>query len=390
MGFWGMSSAGKQAQGNMTNLGNWNFQQYKDALDRMNNAGINADAVAGSQKDYWTGRMGNGFGTPGGIRSIGEDISPGTDAAIYNRQQILNDKAGRIDPFAEQIQGEINSGAGTLMDRNNQVSGDIIGNTNSVYDSARDQNNIVGKANMDSIESLNPASEATQARVGRSFAPALAATAGRLRRSGVDPNSVQASSVIGNVEAQRARAMDDAAASGTAGYVAAKNSERDKSLSNDTALATQSLGLVNNERVRSLGTANSIDSNRTAQTIANDQDRFNALNQNSNDQAGEQLTALGLKNDQFDRGAQFQTQDQASRDAAAGQVGQIGRDWRQAQFGYGDQARGFGGDANQQYGQVYQNEAANAGWGAKMLGGIAGAALGGGFGTSLGKVFAKK
>lgn len=399
MSFWGMSQTGKDAKGALEGFGGANRVQFEQSLQRMKDQGATADDIQAFQRKFLQERVGNsGFTDPSEIRRIGEDVSPGTDTAIANRGAILNEMGQRIQPQVNTQQGIIDSTADRTMNRNADTSGKIIGETDSLYSGARDRSGKSIGESMSSldalnpqVEALNPASEAAQARAGRSFAPALAATQGRLRRSGVDPNSVQASSVIGNVEAQRARAMDDQAVEGTKSYLDAKhgltsekNALRDTGTQREIGLDLEGGGIKRGEQVRATGVANSIDTARSDKTLANNDAGYQDLQNNSRDKAGEELTSLGLKQDQFDKGLQLRQLDTAEQDQAAGQLGQLGAQTRGAALDYGQLARGFGGDAQAGYGQTLDRESQSAGWGKKLLGGIASTALNAAVGAATG------
>ena len=468
MSFWGMSDAGKEAGGFNREKGAWDFQQYKDWLAQSNRSGDLANLYTGNAADYWGQQQQNGWASPAATRLRGQEISPWADGAIATRRGRLNEieamqrglrsaddiageMSGRLDEQGRSItgnfndiQGTIDSTTGRLFGREEGASRDIINNirdtgasmTGAVNDTfgglRRDNAATSGRLRADSdaaftniysdLESLKPGSEAATARTARSFAPQTSDTLMRLRRSGVDPNSVQAQSIMRGVESARSRAMDDTMADGNLKYTDRLTSTRKDQLGfntdneNSRLRNEMSLGTGQVDRTNSIADGvgkdfrgavrtsadnmNTIDGNRAAATINNLDtttlrsmglsDRRNALtgmqrDMNRKDNADlsnvldrqnqEDLVAGGLYDEQFNQGNNWNILDRSVRDGATGQLSQIGRDYRQSQFQGANTANAFGNSASQNYGTAYDREAASAGWGGRMLGGIAAAGL---------------
>lgn len=331
----GPTDAFREASGFPREYGAWNWQQYQDALGRMNQYGQTGDWLRDWILNRELARAQEGFDSPEAIRATGDRVTPGIEDAIGRRGARLSDisrmfddrvstgetmgsifdningMAGDITRTGEGTQSEINdlfsrgagredeasgevqrnigdtygrtergvneafsglrgansrlagnmAGAltrtfgglrGSLEDAMDRSSGrssgttadligrsgnafrDIGGRTRSTYgglgrgmaDTYRragaDTSGTYGELEGSSegtydeairdAEGLRPNSALQMARVGRSFAPAVSNAKARLRRAGVGPNDLQSQAVLGEVEAARARAMDDSAA----------------------------------------------------------------------------------------------------------------------------------------------------------------------------------
>lgn len=280
-----------------------------------------------------------------------------------------------------------------------------------------------------SVETLKPGGEFAAAQMGRSFAPAFASAQGRLRRGGVDPNGVQASAIMAGLGGQQAVAMDDQMAQGNARYVDAQgnlvgmknnlaggklnttiglnadalnaSTGLGATLANSTRDMTLAKGAEERDQIRSdAASLNAIEQQKQQQTLGLNSDTFGAgqglldeqsqnalktrdmamadfntaagLNQNDNQL---ELTDLGLRKDQYGLGANQILQNQQIQDQAAGQLTGIA----QSNFGNAQGANSAAGGYAQQaanlWNQIYGQEAANAGWGTKMLGGLGTAGL---------------
>lgn len=105
------------------------------------------------------------------------------------------------------------------------------------------------------------------------------------------------------------------------------------------------------------------------------------------EQNAEDLTALDLRNMRYDRGRDWQVDDRQTRDTGASAVTSLGQQARNNQFMFGNQARGFGSDAMQGYGDTAQRQAGAGGWGTRLAVGLGSAALNAfapGLGTAVG------
>lgn len=171
-----------------------------------------------------------------------------------------------------------------------------------------------------------------------------------------------------------------------------------------------SLGTGQNDRVSSLSreqgdlyrgevdrrnaTDTGLDYSRSNQTIANSRDQYGmtsdwrdrmgsadlmsrdltmqdwatrgnlAREQNAND-----LSAIDLRNAQYDQGRQYQIDDRTTRDTGAAAVMGIGNQARNNQFRFGEQARGYGQDAYRGYADTANRQAGAGNWGWGLIGG---------------------
>jgi hypothetical protein len=341
-----------------------------------------------------------------------QDTIDSTTGRMFSREENANrDIVGNIRDTATGMTGAVNDTFGGLRADNAASAGRLRGDGDAAFSSM-----------MSELESLKPGSEAAQARAARSFAPQTADTLARLRRSGVDPNSLQAQAVLRQVESARSRAVDDAAAEGNLRYADRRNSVRGNQLDYNAQVETGRLGNEMNlgvgqvdrtndiadgagsayraETRTNAGNMNAIDGNRASATIQNLDSaatrsmdlsqRRNALtgmqrDMNREDAAGVQnilgqqndndLVANDLYNNEFDRGLQFTGTDRGVRNNAAGQIQQAGRDATSNSLQSANVAQGFGQQASQNYNTAFEREAANAGWGTRLLGGLAAGAL---------------
>jgi hypothetical protein len=362
MGFFGMSQEGKDARNQINQQSGWNFGQARDSSQQGAGAGNQADFLTNAQIEYLQNRVNAGLATPEEMRTLGERADP------YTKQR-MSDAYGRIGGIQGERRGTITDSATRNLAREDSTHGQVMDGTNETYGGLNAANNESTSSNMKDIDSLNPATAMRQATTARSFAPALTNTMDRLRRTGVDPNSLQAASVITDIEARRAQAMDDNVASGTADYVRAKTGERTAQLGRQIGLGQDQEAINRGENIRWTGAQKAED---TAYA-----DKIGALNKDregTNYQRMQDENAVDDK--QFGFGNTLSTADTTYRDTAAGALGQIGQQRRNDQFNFGQQAQGWQQQGTQGAQATYQNEAQNAGWGAKALIGAGGAALG--------------
>lgn len=473
MSFLGPSDAQKQAQGFFREQGTWNQKQYQEWLDKMKAAGANADALRGWATQYNLDRADQGLPSTSTIRGTGQDIMPGVDEALGRRTQRLQDTidryksgvpqaadvtgavtnannealagiGGNVGGLYDTQQGEIGDtygrGAGRFAGADTAIQGDIKGrygalegNTNATYGDLRGKSaNMIARLQgsgegltldqQKNLEMLRPGGEFRQGQVARAFAPNIAATSGRLRRLGIDPGSLQASGAISGVEADRARAMDDAQANSTTSYVDRANAlkqqlqaQRERlagqGFANEAGLAQTQTGITNQLGREQGGLyrgqvgdnaaqQTALDQMRQGQTMQNTQDYYNNANRFlqarqqaqqqqalmgrdlgqqdwgvnadlANAQNAEELTGLGLKNQQYQLGAGQTAADIALKNQAAQNLWGIGTQQYNMQLADANTARGFGQDASGNFTNTYNLEAPNAGWGKKLIGGIA-------------------
>lgn len=359
---------------------------------------------------------------------IGENLQ-GEAANIQGNygdvEKLVNDATGRMfsreDAASNKISGNLGKTYGDLGDAVNKDYGAMRKKGSEVYGGLKSSAEGTYDTAFKDIEKLNPAGEFAAARAGRSFAPMVSSALGRLRRGGVNTNGPQAVSAMQGVEAARARAMDDASAEGTRDYVNTKTNlglsrqgARERlglgELSGDTELSREQGALardysesgnsqLRDEMRRNLGAQQGIDAantdlqsanlNRSSDRTSRWYDQQNAAaqldrsmaNEDFNTQGNlvgalndEDLTDLGLKQNEFDRSMNYRIQDQASKAAGAAGLSQDAAAQYQQSLGRAGLAQGFGNTAYNQANQNYQREAQNAGWGKKLLAGVASAA----------------
>ena len=330
---------------------------------------------------------------------------------------------GREDTTSNDIVSNIKNSSASMRGAVNDTFGGLRGDNAKTYAGIKGSGEKAFADQVKELALIQPGGQAQGARVARSFAPQVADTMMRLRRAGIDPNSPEAQSMLRNVESQRSRAMDDASADATLSYVDRKNDVSNKQLgfmtAADRARLENEMGLAtgqvdrsnaitgneansfNQERRINAANMNAIDQGRSERTVANTDSSFgrgqelldkrNALTgwgRDANmqdidrrkanlegDSASEYLSGQTLDN-RYNRGAAWQGMDQATRDQGAANVTNLGRQYRNDQFQAANTGRQFGQDAASAYNMAYEREAPKAGWGAKLLGGIASTALG--------------
>lgn len=485
MGFWGMSSEGKNARNQLNSQATWSQGQAQDWGKRASDTWGKADEGQNWAIKYWQNRAENPAFSADTAKRTGQDIV-NVDTPIANmwsraaqtqamwengvpkaadvygtlsantatKGERLGDyQAGQqytIDAGNAQMQGAVQRASGDAMDNLTKSYGDAASGWNNAYSDLTSNINttrdsLLGKTdaayadmgkNVDSyarsVEMLRPGSEAAAARTARSFAPAMAAAQGRLRRGGVDPNGVQAASVLAGISGQQAQAVDDALANGTATYVNAQG--QITGMRNDLAGGKLNTGIGLTQNALNAATAlgrEQAGANRdmtlsqgleTRNQIRSDAAAMNDLTKRGQDQtlsladaahkegqglideqskntlanreiAGQDLAAYaGLMNDQNNldlKGIDLRT-GQYNLGLGLNQLNQQGQDTgaqsltgiAQSNFGNAGNAANiagnYGNEASRLWNGIYQNEAANAGWGTKLLTG-----LGGSIGSSL-------
>lgn len=166
-----------------------------------------------------------------------------------------------------------------------------------------------------------------------------------------------------------------------------------------TNLGRESGELSRGEMLRNLGAQQEIDASRTNATINNTNQQFDRTQQwrdqgnqtamlqrameNEDFQTaanilqmlnGEELTAMDVRNMAYDRGNDWVLNNYARRDAGAANLANIYAREQQQQNNAANIARGFGGDAAQNYARTYEQEAGKGGWGTRLIGGALSAA----------------
>jgi uncharacterized protein YukE len=146
------TDAYKEAAGFSREYGAWNFQQYKDWLNRMQTSGAISDRLRDQLEQYAQRQIQEGFASPEDIRAVAERIVPGLEDAIQRRQGRLNDlqdlynsrtmPAETMARISESFQGQagdiVNTGEGQQREiddlyartqgNNEQTSRDVVTN----------------------------------------------------------------------------------------------------------------------------------------------------------------------------------------------------------------------------------------------------------------------
>lgn len=259
----------------------------------------------------------------------------------------------------------------------------------------------------------------------RAFAPAMAATLRRIRAAGIDPNSPEAASLLQRVDTARGHAFDDSMR-GTLDQLnqtdLAESANRQgldlSRLSNDQVLALQNaankqglsldeyLKRSNNTR-EARNILNELDQGKMAADVQNADTSFQRGQDWATEKQNQELISRGLRiddvnnrnaigdkenafldkrnqseltdqellNQQFQAGANLTGANNQRRDQANTQLGQAGTQQYDVSAQQGNAASGNAAQAGQQYQHSWNLEAPNAGWGSKLIGGLAGPAL---------------
>lgn len=301
----------------------------------------------------------------------------------------------------------------------NRILGDITGTYGKL---GKDLDETYSKADT-LLSRLAPNSQARAARVSRSFAPAIASAGLRARRAGLTQGSPEYNSLVQGAEVGRSRQMDDTFADENERFtdrattlalskfrdkLGLGEGELDRSSSTRGKLGdilTQ-LSLGKGEAFRGQldkygTTRRGMDDDRLAQILDSVNNKFGRTSDYLNDRKKTELLLrslgvedLGFEESQADR---ENADDEFDINLILKQLG-LGTETRQNQLNqnqrrignYGSAYDTVAGQANQRLNQalggfqstadLYQNifnqESANSGWGAKLLGGVAGSALG--------------
>jgi len=336
--FWGMNDSGKESAGLPRELQAWKMQEYKDLRADANTFKDRGNEGWNWASDYWKNRADKGIGSTQDVRAAGQNIMPGLEDALGRRRDMLTDLAGKwnlvpkagdvagkISGYLDQQGGNITNHYTDMQDRIDTTSRNVQKRIDTTHD---DQNNNIDqtfnwsrdefnnplntaqdriaknygglltrsgdttKQELDNLEIMRPGSEFAAARAARNFAPQVASTMANLRRAGIDPNSVQAASLIGSVQAQRGRAMDDAMAEGLAQYALAKNKTLDTGLNRDLAITGDMTGgLTGLDTMKATGNRDLVLGRGSA--IAGENASYRDLS-NLNDTTGRDLSLTNL------------------------------------------------------------------------------------------------
>lgn len=199
--------------------------------DVVQNIGQTAGSIQGGINDTFGGLRGqNAASRDRIIQAIGDVNRTSSGANRDVTAGLLRSGEGAFDEMGQRrdagygkLRSDLGQTIGGLERGSTGTTDDIIARAGSTYSGARSKTGDVfgglkGSAGetydtaIADAGSLRPTSEAQVARVARSFAPAVSAAAGRLRKRGITSGDAQYDAVMREVEADRARAMDDSAA----------------------------------------------------------------------------------------------------------------------------------------------------------------------------------
>jgi hypothetical protein len=468
----GVNETLDRQSGRLNGIGDDFNNTFQGARNRWDEAGgsINSNYDAGNNdiNSTYGGMSGRSNDTSNdmirNLSGIYNGVRGTTGNDYADMRQRSNDTYNRMDQSNGSVYGGLRGQAsdtfGQLGSRADRTYGGLEGDSASTYGGLQGSNAAAFGQAQQNLNLIKPGGDAAAGRSARAFAPQVASTMGRLRAAGVDPNSAEASSVLGRVETGRSRAMDDAYAQNIDQYVGRKNDltlgqegvNRDlalgrlsnnqnlamqnesigrglgqNQLQNDQGLAREQFGnarqiaqdqLGNNQSLQreqggidrdlqlglgqqyrdltsqNLGTQNSIDAARLGASTAN---RNNHLNQtldwtnqaNNMDLGGYNTRAglareqnaqdsygLGLRQEQFNQGANWLQQQTAAQDRGAGALSGIGglrstdRDSAQGIW-RADSAT----TPRNNWQTSYGIEAPNSGWGQRLVAGMANAFL---------------
>jgi hypothetical protein len=340
-----------------------------------------------------------------------------TDREIMDTAQRATAREGAA---SGAITGDIIERYGALQDHTNRAYGQMRDTNRNTYAGLKASAEDTYDTAFKDVEMLKPGGEFAQARAARSFAPAVASTAGQLRRMGI--SGPQALSAMQRVEAARARAQDDAAAEGTEKYVGARTElglsrqgARERlgtgELGNELTLAERQTGITTDlsreqgqeyrgEINRTTGVQHNIDRDRSDRSVLNADKNYTrtqdwidakdraalldrALQQQDwqtysnlvREMSDADLQAIGLRRDQFGAGMGFTLADLQEKNAAAGTLGDYGWKGIGAGMDANRTALNNGDTAFRAYQTAYGYEAPQAGYGVKALAAAAAPAL---------------
>jgi hypothetical protein len=485
MGFFGMSRQGKDAQAQLNNTAAWQNDQAKTWGTKAADSWTRGQEGQDWATKYWQNRAENPAFDPNKVKRTGQDIVDvdkplanmwGREAQKQNywetnvpkAQQVTDaltagnaTKGERLADYQTGQQSTIDQGATDMTGNIVRASGEVTGNLEKTYGDAasgfntaygdltgnvnqtRDQllkssgdaygqmsGNVEGYAKQ--VEMLKPGGEFATARTARAFAPAMASAEGRMRRGGIDPNGIQAASVMAGLSGQQATAMDDAMAAGTKDYVNAqgnlvgmRNNVVGGKLNNEIGLTTNALntttalgreqagsnrdmtlaqGEETRDQIRSDAAAlNNVTARKQDQTLSlagdthqegqgliDEQGKIVLNNRDMatqdlttfsglmKDQNNLDLTGIDLQTGQYKLGLENEQLNTQEQDKGAAALTDISGQNFSNSRGAAGTAGGFAGDAANLYGGIYNREAQNAGWGTKMLTGAGMSLLTGG------------
>jgi hypothetical protein len=387
------------------------IQSQRDRRGQMK-ANESSRRTAGEVADEMSGRL-DEMG-----RRIGENYTDQEGEINQTSERAMGREQGASNDVVENIKGSSASMRGAV----NDTFGLLRGDNASTYGGIKDAGKTSFAKQAANLALIKPGGQAQAARVGRSFAGQTSDVMQRLKRMGIDPNSPEAAAALRGVETDRSRAMDDATAGATDSFINRSNDIENAQLGfmtgadrarleNESGLATGQVDRSNRitgaeadafnaEKRTNAGNLNNIDRDRSGRASENldasfqrgqslTQDRNNLttwgrnagmedvdrLNAQIEREGEDEASAGSLLNNQFDRGMAWQGANQQTKDNAVTNLGQIANRYRDSAFQSAGTAQQFGQQAANAYNTTYDREKANAGWGARMLGGIAGGVM---------------
>ncbi len=275
MSAFGLSQTGKNAQSALGQIPPELLQQFRNLLGSSDWQNAHGNDLLSQSNAYNQGILNNpdesGLASPGDIRSEGAQVMPGVDAAIDQNNTGLNALRSTAAglPSGQSVTDTLNGNVNNLNDANfnlnknnanriyetasglqdmsdqnynglggqiNSEYGDLRKNAGNTYDQARGQFDSGYDSSLKSLDRLLPSGDLAAAASARSFAPAMAAAQRRLRTEGIDPNSTEAAGILGQVDANRARASDDQLAQTNKDYITQGNQLRTAKGTGDSSL----------------------------------------------------------------------------------------------------------------------------------------------------------
>lgn len=205
---------------------------------RGTNSRVGGDLLRSLNSAYG-GMRGDNASTTGRLQ---DRASRTTGDLISGSDSTFNRIGRETDSTFGGIKGSLGSTVGDLETGNKGTYGDLLAKLGNVYTDLKSGTEDTFGSAIQDAEDLGPTGDALAARVGRSFAPSMAAAKSRLRKAGVDPNDPQYDAVMRSLEADRARAMDDSMAGS-----AERNVDRVNQLRIDRQNSRERLGLGEQE-----------------------------------------------------------------------------------------------------------------------------------------------
>lgn len=420
MGFFGLSGEGKKAKGQMDLINATNWDKAKADWGKSNDLWGKASSLRPEVEQGYRNFRDEGFGDQGLDELVNSRNARMKDImSAYNGVDPANTVADRMDAKTDEQADTINRNfdqqqadnhdtTGRLMQRNSDVAAANQGDIWNTYSGARDnskkffdsEKEAAGKAFGESRDLLAGQMDFNNATAARSFSPAMAATQRRLRASGVDPNSPEGIAQLQKIDIARAHSFDDNFGENidkqnklTMDEYGENNRLGSAALSNDNGLAIEETDKVGKNRSDAMDRNNSYDARQNDITSRNLSDQYGRTANYIDNRRNDIMARDTLQKSEGSRNADLSREGMAvDTQNYNDKVGARGRDLGIQQYGQ----EGLNGQMNSAYSNAntvnnsgnasanaayqgnantYQLEQANAGWGTKLLGGIAGAAM---------------